>query len=254
MVFRRCRGNINDGNTISIKIDNRDLIKVNHVRFLGVTLDESITWNYHISYVTARISRFIPIIYAIRHNLNASSLKLLYHGIIYPSLTYCSSVWGNGNRTHIKSLEVALKKIIRAIMFKSQYEHTTPLFNRLKLLNFNNIVKYMSLLFVFKSIQSEGPLFTRYPENNYNTRATTMSLLQMPNIFSTHSRRGVRWTGAGLWNWLPAVCRPQKDYELLHIQNQSKETSFSNPGRQFAKFLGPGFSASPRASGFAPIE
>ena len=131
-----------------------------------MTLDENITWNYHISYVTARISRFIPILYTIRHNLNAPSLKLLYHCIIYPSLTYSCSVWGNGNRTHIKSLEVALKKIIRAIMFKSRYEYTTPLLNRLKLINFNNIVKYMSLLFVFKSIQSDGPLFTRYPDNN----------------------------------------------------------------------------------------
>ena len=214
MVFRRRRGNINDENTISIKIDNRDLTKVNHARFLGVTLDESITWNYHIIYVTARISRFIPIIYAIRHNLNASSLKLLYHGIIYPSLTYCCSVC----RTHIKSLEVALKKIIRAIMFKSRYEHTTPLFNRLKLLNFNNIVKYMSLLFVFKSIQSEGPLFTRYPENNnYNTRATTMSLLQMPNIFSINSRRGRQVDRGGAVELAP--CRPQEDHDLLHIQN-----------------------------------
>ena len=51
-------------------------------------------------------------------------------------------------------------------MFKSRYEHTTLLFNRLKLLNFNNIAKYMSLLFVFKSIQNESPLFTRYMENN----------------------------------------------------------------------------------------
>ena len=32
MVFRRHRGNINDGNTISIKIDDRDLTQVNHVR------------------------------------------------------------------------------------------------------------------------------------------------------------------------------------------------------------------------------
>ena len=68
MVFRRRRRKINYRNTISIKIYNRDLTKVNHVRFLGVTLDESITWNYHISYVTARISRFIP------RNLNASSI------------------------------------------------------------------------------------------------------------------------------------------------------------------------------------
>ena len=177
-------------------------------------------------------------------------MKLLYHGIIYPSLTYCCSVWGNGNRTHVKSLEVALKKIIRAIMFKSRYEHTTPLFNRLKLLNFDNIVKYMSLLFVFKSIRVRCLL---------DTRKTIITLEQQLchccrclTFLSTHSRRGVRWTGAGLWNRAP--CRSQEDYELLHIQNQSKETSFSNPGRQFAKFLGPGFSASPRTSGFAPIE
>ena len=122
-------------------------------------------------------------------------------------------------------------------MFKSRYEHTTPLFNRLKLLNFDNIVKYMSLLFVFK-------LFTQYTENNYyNTRATTMSLLQMPNIFSTHSRRGRQVNRGGAVELAP--CRSQEDYELLHIQNQSIETSFSNQtsfsnlGRQFAKFLGP---------------
>ena len=75
--------------------------------------------------------------------------------------------------------------------FSDYYDHTSPLFNNLGLLKLNNIRIYMSLLYVYKSLQKDSSLFVRYHHNAHYTRANNLFLLQLPNVFSTYSRRGL---------------------------------------------------------------
>ena len=78
---------------------------------IGVILDEGLTWNHQVSAVTCKISKFVPILYCTRNNFDASSLKLIYHTLIYPNIIYFNSVWGNCCRKQLSSLELALKKL-----------------------------------------------------------------------------------------------------------------------------------------------
>ena len=127
-------------------------------------------------------------------------------------------MWGNSPHSQLYSLEVALKKTVRVMTFCGYYDHTSPLFNNLGLLKLNNIRIYMSLLYVYKSLQKGSSLFVRYHHNAHYTRANNLSLVQLPNVFSTHSRRGIRWTGVELWNVLPLGIRRAPCYDAFKRQ------------------------------------
>ena len=161
MLFKR-RQRCLPNESVDISIDQTYLVRVDHIKFLGVILYEGLTWNHQVSAVTCKISKFVPILYSTRNNFDASSLKLIYHTIIYPKSIYCNTVWGNCCRKQLTSLELALKKKLCVSFY---LEHSYHLFINLKLLNFKNVNKYMSLLLVFKSIRKDNTFFHSDPNN-----------------------------------------------------------------------------------------
>ena len=93
---------------ISIQIDNNVIEHVKETVFLGVILEEQLSWKPHILSVSRKISKSIGIIHKSSFCLPKPSLRSLYYSLLYPYLTYCISVWGstyqsNLNRIIIKS-------------------------------------------------------------------------------------------------------------------------------------------------------
>ena len=125
---------------------------MNQINFLGVILDEKLTWKPQLTHLCIRVSQITGIMCKIRDSLTSDSLILIYNSTVYPLLLYCLAVWGRSFKTHIDTLFLAQKKIIRAISYKSRYEHTNPLFGQLNLSKLHDIILLQTCLFVFKSI------------------------------------------------------------------------------------------------------
>ena len=87
---------------MSIQIDNNVIERVNETVFLGVILDEHLSWKPHILSVSRKISKSIGIIYKYSFCLPKTSLRSLYYSLVYPYLTYCVSVWGSTYQSNLK--------------------------------------------------------------------------------------------------------------------------------------------------------
>ena len=81
----------------NLKINNKKINRINEVCFLGVILDEHLSWKAHISHVAHKISKSIGIIYRSSFYLFKSALRMLYYALVYPYLQYCITVWWNLN-------------------------------------------------------------------------------------------------------------------------------------------------------------
>ena len=77
--------------------------------------------------------------YKTRRFLNKKSLLSLYHSYIYPYLIYCIEVWGCAAPSHLHSLFLLQKKIVRIMTFAPYLAHTEPIFNSLELLHVEKI-------------------------------------------------------------------------------------------------------------------
>ena len=89
---------------IYIKIDGMLLEKKTNSKFLGVLIDEALTWNDHLHQVTMCISKSIGIISKLKFLLPHATLFLLYNSLVLPYITYCNSVWANCGSTKINSI------------------------------------------------------------------------------------------------------------------------------------------------------
>ena len=54
-------------------MDNEILTKVNSIRYLGIIVDHKLNWLNHITYVKAKISKGIGIMYKARKYFNKNS-------------------------------------------------------------------------------------------------------------------------------------------------------------------------------------
>ena len=156
MIFHRKQKKIKD---INISIDNVQIERVNTFNFLGIMLDESLTWTDHTNMVANKISRVTGVLHRLKNIFPKEILLTLYNTLILSYINYGLLVWG------VKSsrIDVSQKKAIRLVTNSSYFAHTTPLFLAEGLLKVSEIFKLKLLKFFYKlSYDLLPPYFRHY--------------------------------------------------------------------------------------------
>ena len=89
----------NHKNAINIRIRDSILTNVSTVKFLGVTLDENLTFNDHVKNFTTKISKSVGFMRRLHCQLPADVMVKLYYSLVYSLLTYALLAWGRSGRT-----------------------------------------------------------------------------------------------------------------------------------------------------------
>ena len=66
-----------------LNINNSEIARTESIKFLGVLLDENLSWKTHIKYIENKISKNIGILFKARPFLNKNSLLSLYYLYIH---------------------------------------------------------------------------------------------------------------------------------------------------------------------------
>ena len=111
-----------------LQINNQKVERVESIKFLGVFLDQHLSWTYHIKYIENKIAKNIGLLYRAKQFLNKRSLVALYYSYIHTYLNYANLSWGSTNRTNLKKLFSQQKHAIRIVCNKTRFEHTKELF------------------------------------------------------------------------------------------------------------------------------
>ena len=131
----------NQKNIFGIIIRESIFTKVPRVEFLGVPLDENITFNGHVNKVTSKISKSVGVMRRLHCQLPANVMvKLYYSFLVYSHLTYALVAWGRSGGTNAAKTGCAHR---RACKFLTDYNQ--------KILTSHAIYDYFNLLKVFNT-------------------------------------------------------------------------------------------------------
>ena len=84
-------------------------------KYLGIMIDSTLTWQTHIDKISKKNSRALGLLYKIRPFINNKVMKTLYYSFVYPHLLYANEVWGSADITHLNSLIILQKRVMRLI-------------------------------------------------------------------------------------------------------------------------------------------
>jgi len=196
---------------LSIRIDDCELERVSHTKFLGIILHENLSWKKHVSVLANKINKNIGILKVLQSKLPISALFMLYNTLIYPYLQYCNIAWASKVTTHIDSLNILQRKALRVVCKANWQAHSTPLFYSLHTLKLSDINKLQTGCFMYNAINNLLPsLFSGYFTLNINVHHYFTR--QSKNIHQTSIRTSLRKFniknfGTSLWNSLPIMLK-----------------------------------------------
>jgi hypothetical protein len=101
---------------IRLTMNKIRLEEIDKIRFLGVILNNKLSWDDHKQHVKTKISRALGIIYSSRDILNNSHVMNMYNTFIQPYFNYCISLWGTSITSESDPLIKLQNRILR-IMF-----------------------------------------------------------------------------------------------------------------------------------------
>ena len=184
------------------------LERKSYVKYLGVLIDENLSWNHHILHIASKISISIGIIARLRHFVPLNTLQHIYRSLIQPYLLYGITAWGRAGKTHRNIILRLQKRALRLMFFCDYKTHAIPLFISSSLLPLD-LLYFKSVAILMHDVSNNisppqiNNLF-HYQHNihSYITRSSTRgnfflkySRINKQNM--SFSRNGVR-----IWNSL----------------------------------------------------
>ena len=74
-------------------------------KFLGVSLDEHLSWKGHIRYTENKVTKSIGLLYRAMSFLGNHSLLTLYYSYFHTYLNYLNLSWASTNLANLKKLQ-----------------------------------------------------------------------------------------------------------------------------------------------------
>ena len=136
--------------TLNLKIDDSVIETVCSTTFLGVKIENSLSWSSHINYIANKISKVIGAIKKASKVLNRETLLSLYSSLIDPYIQYCNLIWGNAPKTHLNRILILQKWALRIAYGLGPRDHTGTHFIENNILRVDDLFRLSCSIFLYK--------------------------------------------------------------------------------------------------------
>ena len=110
MVFHNMKQNVSQF-IPDLEIGGVKIEKVANFNFLGLTINENLSWKPHVDIIANKLSKYLGVLNRLKRYVPQHILKTIYFSIIQSSLNYSLLAWGYD----CGRLKVIQKKAIRII-------------------------------------------------------------------------------------------------------------------------------------------
>ena len=176
--------NCDEENGETVKINGIHIEEVTETKFLGVVIDNELSWLPHIKYLCKKLKCNTGVLNRIKDFIPGRLHKTLYHTLFESHLSYGITVWGRIPESKMKSVFTTQKHCIRMMFgdndaylekfrtcvrtrpvedqqLGSEFytkEHTKPLLNAHDIFTVQNLYNYHTVLDTFKILKTHTPI------------------------------------------------------------------------------------------------
>ena len=105
---RQKRVNIDEN---SIVIDGNIIHFTTNTKFMGININNNLTWKAHINHIKKKISKGVGVLLRLSKELSYNIMILIYNTILLPYLTYSCITWGFTYQTYINKIFTIPKRL-----------------------------------------------------------------------------------------------------------------------------------------------
>ena len=106
---------MNDTTSIKIIMENIPLKQVTSIKFLGVLINDTLTWEDHKKLIHTKISKSIGLLYKCNNIMTDNDCINMYKTFIEPYFSYAIEVWGHSILSQNDLLVKLQSKVLRIL-------------------------------------------------------------------------------------------------------------------------------------------
>ena len=221
------------GTEYNLKLDGVEITRSKSVSYLGIHLDEKLSFSDHINFICKKTSQALGSLSSIKHLFPIPVRKKIYPSLVLSNLHYCNTIWMTTNTTNLNRIATLYNRTCRAVLgVKVRELHSYELYSKLGWLTFDNWTERCIATEAYKiNILNQGHTYVQAPStfshiHPYNTRG--QHNFALPNL-GILGRKAYWYRVAEKWNNLdPSLKQAQslnifkRIYfkKLLEHQNQ----------------------------------
>ena len=140
----------NNLSTINLTINGEKLSEKLEAKYLGIIIDNKLTFNSHISTINKKLLKGNCILAKLRHYLPKKLMKSIYGAHIQPFLDYGILLWSMASKTNLDQLSAMQDKSIKILNFKRKDDASAPLYKDSKILPLNSLINLAQSRLIWK--------------------------------------------------------------------------------------------------------
>ena len=203
---------------LNLTIGNSTIERCTEHKFLGVYIDERLTFGTHTNKISNRIARGIGVLRRMKHIVPNDVLRQLFYAFIYSNYTYAITTYGSAYQNQLQRLTNLTNKAIKII---TNVNRITPdVCKREQIFDFQLSYRYFCSIKMFQIIQLNlheyfaEKLSSQQITHNHTTRASTSQNLTTPHYRYNKCQKSFLYQGTKIWNEIPTTIR---NSETLHV-------------------------------------
>ena len=169
-----CMSNIKHPIISQYTIQNTDIQCVPHVTYLGVTIDQHLTWNQHTTNISNKANSIRGFL---QRNISSCPITVkeaCYKTMVRPILECASPVWSPYTELNILKLEMVQRRAVRFIMNDfSRYSSVTSMIEQLGLPMLKQRRNEAKVIMMYKILNNSVLIDHNLEYNTNHTRGHT---------------------------------------------------------------------------------
>ena len=185
---------------IQIRLGDRTINQVKSIKFLGIHIDNRLSFNDHIANLARKLSQTIGIMYKMSSFVPSNILKMIYFSLFYPHLIYGISIWGGCGSTNVGKL-VKLQQRALSLFVNGTYYGTPLPYNSVYL--YFLLCQFQKYLFHNRRPYFVDKIIELVPKHSHSTRFNLENRLNIPFYNKSVNQNQFLYNAVDKWNSIP---------------------------------------------------
>ena len=179
-------------------------------KYIGVTIDNHLSFNQHITLLENKVARSVGVISKLRFYLPQSSLVILYFSLVHTHLLYAFPVWASTYNIYLSKLKRLQNKAVRIISRTSIKDRITPNYHRLEILKLDDLytLEIAKLMYQFAPNKLPDTFDHYFTYSSDVSKHYTRHVSQKNNMFfnrfaTSRTQHTIKYIVVKIWNNIP---------------------------------------------------
>jgi hypothetical protein len=148
-----------------IKCDQKCITNATEIKFLGLTIDDTLSWKQHIEQVVNKMCTACYALRNIKHTVPVDTLRVIYFAHMHSIIRYGIIFWGSSS--YANKVFIIQKKIIRIITNTRPRDSCREVFKNMEIMTIYSQYSYSLILY---TVNNKHLFDTNNGIHKYKTR------------------------------------------------------------------------------------